>query len=62
MIKACSHAVRSMPFASTKSLRHDQSSESDVGMGERGGDTGALQTGVTGLQHVGDDDSECTCF
>ena len=62
VIKACSHTVRSMPFTSAKSLRHDQSSESDAGMGERGGDTGALQTGVTRLRCAGDDDSEHAHF
>jgi hypothetical protein len=51
-----------MPFASAKSLRHDRSSESEAGMGERGGDTGALRTGVTGLRRAGDEDSERARF
>ena len=49
-------------FASAKLLRQDWSSESAAGIGERGGDTWALQMGVTGSQHMGDDDSDCAHF
>ena len=60
--RASSHAVRSMPLASVKSLRQDWSSELAVGMGERGGDMRALWTGVTGLRRMGDNDSEHAHF